>query len=591
MNKRFLRFVLSSIMVCAWTLPFVTPVSAEEEITVEIAGKKVSFDHSPVIERGITLVQFRPVFEAMGLEVKWDPETNRVTGERRGTRIELTPGETQALVNGETKTLEQAPRFIDGLTFIPLRFIGEASEYDVIWKEDTRTAQLKSTTATIVLDLLNVKSIRFVGEDGSSADQSEWNGKGKLVAPTGDTLYEGEFHNGALQGQGVFMLKGMPYYIGQWKNNRFDGTGKLYAAGKVQYEGEFVKGKMQGTGKLFTQDGKVLYEGDFTNDKVEGSGTMYYSAGPVAYQGQVKDFKMNGKGKLFYKEGGVYYEGDFKDGQREGLGKLYAAGGKLMYDGAFADDKPVKSLASFVTDRIKTLHAWKTLETNHLAIYYYSGDSFVQSAGTKLDAIVDSLRKKLGDHEPRKEAGTARIPVYVMTEADFRKELDIGYSSIVGEWYDTTMFLSLASDTNEIYLYFQHEMTHAITVGSDDSKAKEVPVWFKEGTATYHESDPPYNKFGSERENAIRYVVRNNKLIPWSSTVGMNDKSTDEQLSISYAEAWSIWEYLSRTYGEDKLLQIYYQSGKFPELLEKATGKKLDVLESDWIKYVKDKYK
>lgn len=592
MGKRFVAWTIAAAVALTFTAPVMPPVyAADDEIKVEIAGKPLVFDHDPVIEQGTTLVQFRPVFEAMGLQVGWDPETRKVTGERRGVYVELTLDDPTAVVNGETKTLEQAPRLIDGHTFVPLRFVGEASEYEVSWQEDMRTIALKPTLVTSVLDLINNSALRFVRSDGAG-DAAVWDGTGKLLSPTGEEIYDGGFKNGSLDGQGVLQLHNMPLYVGEWKNSRFDGTGKLYLDGKVDYEGGFVKGKKQGTGKQYNADGKLVYEGDFVAGKMEGTGKLYDTeTGALLYEGQMKDDREDGVGKLFYPSGMVYYEGDFKNGKKDGNGKLFTEDGEIVYDGPFQDNKQVNSFASYVTDRIRKLHDWKKIDTKYLALYYYSDEAVVQTAAAKLDAIVESVRSKLGQHLPKMEAGATRIPVYIMPPDDFRKDLNMPYDSIVGQWYDTTMFLSLRTDKDSMYRFFQHEMTHATTIGSVDRKAKDVPVWFSEGTAVYHESDAPYNRDGNTREENMRYVVRKGKLLSWDKLTGIDDNSaTQEELAISYAQAWSIWEYLAKTYGEDNLVQIYYQSADFADLLEKATGKNLAELEADWVKYATNKY-
>lgn len=90
----------------------------------------------------------------------------------------------------------------------------------------------------------------------------------------------------------------------------------------------------------------------------------------------------------------------------------------------------------------------------------------------------------------------------------------------------------------------------------------------------------------------MRYVVRKNKLIPWDSIAGIdNTSASEEKLQISYAQSWSIYDYLARKYGEANIADIYFEAGDFSDLLEKATGKTLRELEADWVKYVKSKYR
>lgn len=50
---------------------------------------------------GRTMVLFRKIFEALGLEVVWDPVAQKVTGKRGGLTLELFIGKTTAYKNGQ----------------------------------------------------------------------------------------------------------------------------------------------------------------------------------------------------------------------------------------------------------------------------------------------------------------------------------------------------------------------------------------------------------------------------------------------------------------------------------------------------------
>lgn len=48
-----------------------------------------------------------------------------------------------------------------------------------------------------------------------------------------------------------------------------------------------------------------------------------------------------------------------------------------------------------------------------------------------------------------------------------------------------------------------------------------------------------------------------------------------------------IYGYLVMTYGEKKIMNIFYSDGDFYENLENITGKTLEVVEKDWKEYIK----
>lgn len=88
---------------------------------------------APINDNGTVIVPFRSLFESFGLEIDWDPASRKVTGLAQDMQITLTIGSTTAYVNGEQRTLSQAPRIENGSTFIPLRFVGEALGKTVSW--------------------------------------------------------------------------------------------------------------------------------------------------------------------------------------------------------------------------------------------------------------------------------------------------------------------------------------------------------------------------------------------------------------------------------------------------------------------------
>jgi hypothetical protein len=76
---------------------------------------------------------FRSLFEGFGLKVDWDSPSRTVTGSAQNMQIALTIGSLTAYVNGEQRTLSQAPRIENGSTYIPIRFVGETLDKSVSW--------------------------------------------------------------------------------------------------------------------------------------------------------------------------------------------------------------------------------------------------------------------------------------------------------------------------------------------------------------------------------------------------------------------------------------------------------------------------
>jgi hypothetical protein len=101
----------------------------------------------PVNEGGTILVQFRPIFESLGYNVTYSMSGGKlyIQGEMNGRIVTFIIGEKTAIVEGKQQTLGVAPKRINGNTMVPLRFIAEASGYEVIWKPNIKKIEITYT--------------------------------------------------------------------------------------------------------------------------------------------------------------------------------------------------------------------------------------------------------------------------------------------------------------------------------------------------------------------------------------------------------------------------------------------------------------
>ncbi len=109
------------------------------EIKIYIEGTRQEFNDPIVIQEGRTLVPMRAFFEAMGADVNWDPDTRTAIGVRGGIEVRIPIDSIHPTVNQQRVTIDVPARIIEGRTYIPLRFVGEALGDEVGWDGDTRT--------------------------------------------------------------------------------------------------------------------------------------------------------------------------------------------------------------------------------------------------------------------------------------------------------------------------------------------------------------------------------------------------------------------------------------------------------------------
>lgn len=152
-----LRKVLSVIIcITLLSLPIlsVNAADSENDIKIRINGVLESFDTNAVITSGRTLVPLRGIFEKLGAEVSWDPETREISAEKKGISVNLTVDSAKAYVNGKEVTLDVPAIIISGRTMVPLRFVSEAMGAIVEWDGERRCAYIYTGVRQDVLDAL-----------------------------------------------------------------------------------------------------------------------------------------------------------------------------------------------------------------------------------------------------------------------------------------------------------------------------------------------------------------------------------------------------------------------------------------------------
>ena len=106
---------------------------------LSINGNKVEVEAPYIAGEGVTLVPVRVISEAFGAEVNWDGETKTVTISHNDNNISVQIDNNTAHVNGENKTLEEAPELTEnGITMLPLRFISEELGATVGYEHETQ---------------------------------------------------------------------------------------------------------------------------------------------------------------------------------------------------------------------------------------------------------------------------------------------------------------------------------------------------------------------------------------------------------------------------------------------------------------------
>jgi hypothetical protein len=95
------------------------------------------------------MVPMRGVFENLDATVKWDATTKKITALKGNRIVELTVDSKEALINNKKVILTIAPQIIKGRTMVPIRFVGESLEAEVIWIPKDYTVDIDSPNKTL----------------------------------------------------------------------------------------------------------------------------------------------------------------------------------------------------------------------------------------------------------------------------------------------------------------------------------------------------------------------------------------------------------------------------------------------------------
>ena len=122
-----------------FTIP---PKKNGSTVRILVNDALVLTQEQPYIENGRMLVPMRVIFESLGADVNWEPDTKTVTAVKSDTEIVLQTGSSLMYLNGSPITIDTAPKTVNGQTLVPVRAIAEALNAEVNWDSTTGTVSI-----------------------------------------------------------------------------------------------------------------------------------------------------------------------------------------------------------------------------------------------------------------------------------------------------------------------------------------------------------------------------------------------------------------------------------------------------------------
>lgn len=155
MKKRFLICsLLSMLLTSTLLLPQQAGIaeaagnSQSMKTKIMLDNYPLDFQAEPIIVKGNTMVPFRGIAEALGIEVLWNAKDKTVTANQMAADgkkvVVLQLNQKTAKVNGQAVQLSAAPFARTGTTYIPLSFFSKQFGAQVSWDQKTKVVSLQS---------------------------------------------------------------------------------------------------------------------------------------------------------------------------------------------------------------------------------------------------------------------------------------------------------------------------------------------------------------------------------------------------------------------------------------------------------------
>jgi hypothetical protein len=245
------------------------------------------------------------------------------------------------------------------------------------------------------------------------------------------------------------------------------------------------------------------------------------------------------------------------------------------------------------TTEVKTVyfndntHTWNEVKSANISILWYEGDK--DFADKLIASAIDSLDRLTRDTGAKLEEP---IKIYIYASSE-----DLQQSMVYPrEWTGGVAFTeyniiaigiepgNLEWGENALAHELGHAAVHQITYSP---YIVNLPTWLDEGLAQHAEIT-----INSYLESILKTSVKNNTLISLRSLCSPFS-AIPQQAYLSYAESRSVVEYLIEKYGSDKifsLLMTFKEGSTCDSALETVYGMDMDVLETEWIESLNEKY-
>ena len=219
---------------------------------------------------------------------------------------------------------------------------------------------------------------------------------------------------------------------------------------------------------------------------------------------------------------------------------------------------------------------WETYESDNITFYWYvGGPDFGERLARGVRDGLDTLQ--LG------KALTAPIKAFVYeSSTDVQGAVLFAQAWTGGLAFTSSniLLITVSPDTFERDLPgVVHELAHLLIGEVTFNCFGDLPRWLDEGLAVYSEGRlPPFQR------TQLDEAIATDDLISLRS-LNSSFPAADTGATLSYAQSWSIVDYLLRTHGWGKmqeLLAVFAEGASYESAIERVYGMDTDALETAW---------
>ncbi len=213
-------------------------------------------------------------------------------------------------------------------------------------------------------------------------------------------------------------------------------------------------------------------------------------------------------------------------------------------------------------------HSWDILTEDDVTLFWYEGG--LPFAQALLNAATEALERLAGDTGAHLERPVA---VYVYASSQELRDATL-YPQ---EWAGGLAFpqygiLALGVEPADLAWgkgATAHEMAHLLTYQMTYNPYTDIPTWLNEGLSMYAEGD-----LGPSFKSSLDRAISEDSLIS-VQTISSNFPTNVSEARLSYAESYSLVEFLIDRYEREKmlhLLSIFKQGSTYDDALLEVYG-------------------